>query len=114
MLCGVMLHCLTCHILLGRLWQYNRKIIHDGAWNTYTFVKDGYKVTLAPEKEPLRPPCNTDNPLTITPKVIKGKAKESPVLLTHALFEDEVMESQFVVFLVAKEEVESPRVPSEI
>ncbi|XP_057842038.1 uncharacterized protein LOC131051497 [Cryptomeria japonica] len=40
-----------CHILLGRPWQYDRKAIHDGRHNTYTFVKDGKKHILTPLKE---------------------------------------------------------------
>ncbi|KAK2971902.1 hypothetical protein RJ640_011683 [Escallonia rubra] len=32
----------ACHILLGRPWQYDRKTMHDGVQNTYSFfVKDG-------------------------------------------------------------------------
>ena len=38
----------ACHILLGRPWLYDRKVIHDGCLNTYTFSKDGKKITLAP------------------------------------------------------------------
>ena len=33
----------ACHILLGRPW-----LKHDGFLNTYTFHKDGRKITLAP------------------------------------------------------------------
>ena len=41
----------VCHILLGRPWQYNRKVVHDGLTNCYKFVKDGIKHTLVPIKE---------------------------------------------------------------
>jgi hypothetical protein len=41
----------VCHILLGRPWQYNKKAIHDGRRNLYTFEKDGEKHTLFPLKE---------------------------------------------------------------
>ena len=41
----------VCHILLGRLWQYNRKVMHDGKMNCYKFVKNGIKHTLLPIKE---------------------------------------------------------------
>lgn len=27
-----------CHLLLGRPWEFDRKIIHDGAKNTYSFL----------------------------------------------------------------------------
>ena len=36
----------ACHMLLGRPWKYDRKVIHDGEKNTYTFWKDGSKVVL--------------------------------------------------------------------
>jgi len=38
----------ACHILLGRPWLFDRKVMHDGCLNTYTFSKDGKKITLAP------------------------------------------------------------------
>ena len=41
----------VCHILLGRPWQYDRKVVHDGRTNCYKFVKDGIKHTLVPIKE---------------------------------------------------------------
>jgi hypothetical protein len=31
----------VCHILLGRPWQYDRNVAHDGRMNTYTLDKDG-------------------------------------------------------------------------
>uniref|UniRef100_A0A2N9FHU8 RNA-directed DNA polymerase n=1 Tax=Fagus sylvatica TaxID=28930 RepID=A0A2N9FHU8_FAGSY len=36
------------HILLGRPWQFDRKAIHDGFKNRYSFVKDSRTVTLVP------------------------------------------------------------------
>lgn len=41
----------VCHILLGRPWQYDRKVVHDGLTNCYKFVKDGIKHMLVPIKE---------------------------------------------------------------
>ncbi|XP_076890589.1 uncharacterized protein LOC143541706 [Bidens hawaiensis] len=38
----------ACHLLLGRLWQYDRKTKHDGFTNTYNFKKDGINIVLAP------------------------------------------------------------------
>ena len=35
-------------ILLGRPWQFDRKIMYDGYLNMYSFVKDGRKTTLVP------------------------------------------------------------------
>lgn len=41
----------ACHLLLGRPWQCDRKVIHDGDKNTYTFWKDGTKIILLPLKD---------------------------------------------------------------
>eukprot|EP00253_Pinus_taeda_P020450 PITA_20450 len=41
----------VCHILLGRPWQYDRKVTHDGVMNCYKFEKDGVGHTLVPIRE---------------------------------------------------------------
>ncbi|XP_031276789.1 uncharacterized protein LOC116135233 [Pistacia vera] len=38
------------HILLGRLWQFDRRVSHDGYKNRYSFVMNNRKVVLAPLK----------------------------------------------------------------
>jgi hypothetical protein len=38
------------YILLGRPWRYDGRAFHDGFKNTYSFEKDGTKITLAPLK----------------------------------------------------------------
>ncbi|GJW81970.1 putative CCCH-type zinc finger family protein [Tanacetum coccineum] len=40
----------ACHLLLGRPWQFDRRTIHDGMRNTYSFDKDGGKIVLGPSK----------------------------------------------------------------
>jgi hypothetical protein len=40
-----------CHILLGRPWQYDRNVVHDGRMNTYTLEKDGRTHRLLPIKD---------------------------------------------------------------
>ena len=37
--------------VVGRSWQYDMKVLHDGGKNTYTFWKDGMKVLLLPLKD---------------------------------------------------------------
>ena len=37
-----------CHMFLGRLWQFDRHVVHDGHANTYTLTKDGVKHKLKP------------------------------------------------------------------
>jgi hypothetical protein len=41
----------VCHILLGRPWQYDRNVVHDGRMNTYTLEKDGRIHKLLPIKD---------------------------------------------------------------
>ncbi|XP_031404630.1 uncharacterized protein LOC116213728 [Punica granatum] len=38
----------ACHLLLGQPWLYDRRVIYDGFKNTYSFVKEGVKIILAP------------------------------------------------------------------
>jgi hypothetical protein len=38
----------ACHILLGRLWQYDHSVVHEGRKNTYSLSIKGKKVVLAP------------------------------------------------------------------
>ena len=35
------------HLLLGRLWLYDRQVLYNGFKHTYAFVKDEHKVILA-------------------------------------------------------------------
>lgn len=39
------------HILLGRPWEFDRAVVHDGRKNTYSFMLKNIKVTLLPTKE---------------------------------------------------------------
>ncbi|XP_057999160.1 uncharacterized protein LOC131177985 [Hevea brasiliensis] len=36
------------HLLLGRPWQFDRRDVHDNFKNTYSFMKDGKRIVLAP------------------------------------------------------------------
>jgi len=36
------------HVLLGRPWQYDRKILHDGHTNKISFNFQWYKIMLKP------------------------------------------------------------------
>ncbi|KAL0313444.1 UNVERIFIED_CONTAM: Retrovirus-related Pol polyprotein from transposon.6 [Sesamum radiatum] len=38
----------ACHILLGRPWQFDRHVTHDGFQNRYSFVLRGESITLNP------------------------------------------------------------------
>ena len=90
----------VCHLLLGRSWQYDRKVIYDGFKNTYTFRKDGHKIVLAPLKPAIAP---TSKP-----------AKQNS-LLSKSESEKEIRVGSDVMALVAIEETESEKeIPKEV
>ena len=41
----------ACHLLLGRPWQFDREVIHNGKTNTYVFMCGGVKIMLVPNRE---------------------------------------------------------------
>ena len=41
----------VCHLLLGRPWQFDRAVQHDGRANSYNFMFEGTKITLVPKKQ---------------------------------------------------------------
>jgi len=46
----------ACYLLLGRPWQYDQGVVHDGWRNTYTLSIEGKKkVVLAPQREGVIP-----------------------------------------------------------
>ncbi|XP_019434662.1 PREDICTED: uncharacterized protein LOC109341262 [Lupinus angustifolius] len=57
------------HMLLGRPWQYDRRGIHDGFSNKYTFMHCNKKIVLSP----LSPSTNSDN---VLPNSIKRFLQE--------------------------------------
>ncbi|KAK8503584.1 hypothetical protein V6N12_036757 [Hibiscus sabdariffa] len=38
----------ACHLLLGRPWQYDKRVLYDCFTNRYSFTHEGKKVILAP------------------------------------------------------------------
>lgn len=47
MLCDVVsMH--ACHILLDRPWQYDRRVMHDGFKNKYSFILKKEPIVLLP------------------------------------------------------------------
>ena len=47
-----------CHMLLGRPWQFDSHVVHDGRANTYTLTKDGVKHKLKSLKEKEEKVCS--------------------------------------------------------
>ena len=79
----------ACHLLLGRPWQFDRGVNHDGRANTYSFIFKGVKIVLVPNK------TGGD------PKPVEQSVNVS--MLSLAKFEEELQESEVVFALVGKE-----------
>ena len=41
----------ACHLLLGRPWQYDQWVTHDGHTNTYVFYFNNTKIVLLPSRD---------------------------------------------------------------
>jgi len=73
----------ACHILLGRPWLFDRRVTHDGYLNTYSFSKDGKKITLAPlspsqihKHKPSNTHPHSDMILTCSESLLKASLHE--------------------------------------
>ncbi|GKD60374.1 putative reverse transcriptase domain-containing protein [Tanacetum coccineum] len=86
----------ACHLLLGRPWEYDRDITHNGRTNTYSFLFGGVKITLMPNK---------------LKEVI---SKPTGTLLTLSQFEDELDMGDDVFMLIGKEVAEGSEISEAI
>ena len=51
----------ACHLLLGRPWQYDRRVTHDGHANTYSFNFNNTKIMLLLSRDFGKPKPTGDN-----------------------------------------------------
>jgi hypothetical protein len=70
----------VCHLLLGRPWQYDRNVIHDGRMNTYTLEKNGRTHMLCPIEDKEVKPEVSNRVLLMSGKELltEVKKKEDP------------------------------------
>jgi hypothetical protein len=70
----------VCHLLLGRPWQYDRNVIHDGRMNTYTLKRNGRTHMLCPIEDKEVKPEVSNRVLLMSGKelLIEVKKKEDP------------------------------------
>ena len=66
-------------VLLGRPWQYDRHVLHDGLTNTMSFSFQGRKVTL----KPLSPQEVHEDQIKMKTKRENEKAKEVSAKPSH-------------------------------
>jgi len=80
----------VCHLLLGRPWQYDRNVVHDGRKNTYTLEKNGRTHMLLP----------------IEDKKVKEEASNTILLMSGKELLNEARKDEEMQFVV----VRKPRV----
>lgn len=73
----------ACHILLGRPWQFDRNVLHNGKTNTHSFYFDNRRITLLPSK---------DVTSVVPPPVIPPASKPA-MFLSQASFESELQQA---------------------
>jgi len=73
----------ACHIWLGRPWLFDHRATHDGYLSTYSFSKDGKKITLVPlspsqlhKSKPLNTKTHLDLFLTFSGPLLKASHHE--------------------------------------
>ena len=91
----------VCHLLLGRPWQYDRAVQHDGRTNSYSFMFEGVKIILVPKKRQQEESKSEE-------------IEELKTLLTLKEFVEEVKESPEVFLLIGHEASESVEVLEEV
>ena len=71
------------HMLSGRPWLHNRKVMHNGYLDTYTFTKDGKRIALAPlslsklhKMKPQNKPNHSDLLLATGEPLVKASKNE--------------------------------------
>lgn len=77
----------SCHLLLGRPWEFDRRIIHGGFLNTYSFTFANRKYVLKPA-----PPESTSTPASANPVLV----------LQHKPFISSMREHGLVLVLITK------------
>ncbi|GKG05971.1 hypothetical protein Tco_0326057 [Tanacetum coccineum] len=86
----------ACHLLLGRPWEYDRDTTHYGRAKTYSFLFDGVKITLMPNK----------------PKELVNTPTGN--LLTLLQFQDELQMGDDVFVLIGKEVAKDSKIPEAV
>ncbi|XP_023633718.1 uncharacterized protein LOC111829263 [Capsella rubella] len=94
----------VCHLLLGRPWEYDRKIIHDGVKNTYRIIWETHQILLLPGREtpaehkPSTPPSQQAPPSSAMPP-------EPSLFCSYSTFEQEFHKEGFAFAVLAKRAV---------
>ena len=71
----------VCHILLGRPWQFNRKVIHDGRKNNYTIENNGRTHMLLPIEDKDKRRYSSSSILLMSGKELLNEFKKKQEML---------------------------------
>ncbi|KAA8524224.1 hypothetical protein F0562_010647 [Nyssa sinensis] len=91
-------HMDACHVLLGRPWQFDRRVSHDGRKNTYSFMFNNRKITLTPKRKE-------------SPKPTVG---DGFFLLSQSQLIKAISNTGIVYMLIAKESIEDGEIPKSV
>ena len=80
----------SCHILLGRPWEFNLNVVHRGRDNTYTFAFNEVKMMLVPLQKHV-PTITKPTPPT----------KNNLVVFTHRDFEEGIKGNSVIYGAIA-------------
>lgn len=87
------------HILLGRPWQYDREVMHNGRTNEYSFSFENRCIVLLPTRDtPLLPAVQDSN---VPSHLREGTGSSNTVLFcSYASFSDELHQEKVVYALL--------------
>ena len=71
------------HLILGRPWEYDRKILHGGAKNTYNYTWTSQQIVLLPSREPSTPPSLSPPTTSQSPPLLNHDPPRCFVLTQH-------------------------------
>ena len=91
----------VCHLLLGRPWQYDRAVQHDGRTNCYSFMFNGTRITLVPKKRQ-----QSESKLE--------EIEELKTLSSLKEFIEEVEDGPEVFLLIGRGSSETVKIPEEV
>jgi hypothetical protein len=89
----------ACHLLLGRPWQYDRRVTHDGFTNRYSFTLKRQPITLVP----LTPKQVMEDQLKLQRSNEKKKEKERKAEIEKKEFKKKKRETKTLIRVKKKE-----------
>jgi len=97
----------TCHLLLGRPWQFDRNDIHNGRSNTYSFKLKGRRYTLTPLLPSQVQPIHKPNG--------EGNTSKKALFLSETWVKRSINKGKivFALFVLEKGERKTPLHPGE-